>query len=124
MDYRFKTFGLASPLIVCGGLLVSCSAAHPADPDVSSPGDLGGTEDPLFGAADRAKVASLHAPAAAHCTMFGILNSANRFDTAFECGDNHFSTRFNAVDGVGANVGNSTRFTRMPRADKRGTAPA
>jgi cytochrome c peroxidase len=124
MDYRFKTFSLASfTVVVSSGLLVSCAAAKPSDPDVTG-GDIGGSQDPLFGAADRAKVASLHAPAATHCSMFGILNAADRFGAAFTCGDNHFQTHFNAVDGVGANVGNSTRFTRMPRADKRGTAPA
>jgi cytochrome c peroxidase len=111
-------------LLVCGGFLVSCSAAQPTDKDFSGPDEIGGSTDPLFGAADRAKVASLHSPAAAHCSMFSLLNAPNRFDAAFKCGDVHFQTHFNAVDGVGANVGNSQRFTRMPRADKKGTAPA
>ncbi len=35
----------------------------------------------------------------------------------FECGDELFATRFNALDGVGANVGDNLRFTRVPRAD-------
>src|SRR5687768_9271637 len=37
----------------------------------------------------------------------------------FECGDVFFGTQFNALDGVGANVGDGTRFTRSPRADLR-----
>src|SRR5262245_7842484 len=43
------------------------------------------------------------------------------FDEAFEHGDELFETRFSALDGVGANVGNGQRFTRVPRADLRGT---
>lgn len=39
------------------------------------------------------------------------------FDEAFEHGDELFETVFNAVDGVGANVGRGQRFTRVPRAD-------
>jgi cytochrome c peroxidase len=125
-QFRFKALAVASPLawIVCGGLLASCGAVHPLDPDVSGPGDIEGTMAPLFGATDRAKVASLHSPAATHCTMAQLLSAPNRFDAAFACGNNHFQTFFNAVDGVGANVGNSTRFTRTPRADKQGTSPA
>lgn len=42
------------------------------------------------------------------------------FEHAFETGDELFDTRFNALDGVGANVGDGTRFTRVPRADLRG----
>jgi cytochrome c peroxidase len=42
------------------------------------------------------------------------------FETAFEVGDELFETVFNAADGVGANVGNGQRFTRVPRADLRG----
>jgi hypothetical protein len=42
------------------------------------------------------------------------------FDEAFEEGDELFETQFNAVDGVGANVGNGMRFSRFPRADLRG----
>jgi len=39
------------------------------------------------------------------------------FEAAFEDGDELFETVFNALDGVGANVGNGQRFTRVPRAD-------
>lgn len=42
------------------------------------------------------------------------------FDTAFEHGDELFETVFNALDGVGANVGQGQRFTRVPRADLTG----
>src|SRR5882724_10627671 len=31
-----------------------------------------------------------------------------------------FETKFNAIDGGGANVGNGSRFTRVPRADLTG----
>lgn len=42
------------------------------------------------------------------------------FELAFEHGDELFETVFNAADGVGANVGNGQRFTRVPRADLAG----
>lgn len=43
------------------------------------------------------------------------------FDEAFEEGNELFETLFNSLDGVGANVGNGERFTRVPRADLRGS---
>ncbi len=39
------------------------------------------------------------------------------FELAFELGDELFETTFNTLDGVGANVGEHQRFTRIPRAD-------
>lgn len=42
------------------------------------------------------------------------------FEEAFEMGDELFETRFNALDGVGANVGQNFRFTQIPRADLTG----
>jgi hypothetical protein len=42
---------------------------------------------------------------------------AEAFELAFERGDELFSAKFNAADGGGANVGQGSRFTRMPRAD-------
>jgi len=39
------------------------------------------------------------------------------FHEAFEAGDIMFETSFNTLDGVGGNVGNGQRFTRVPRAD-------
>jgi mono/diheme cytochrome c family protein len=39
------------------------------------------------------------------------------FEVAFEIGDALFADTFTAVDGVGANVGQNQRFTRIPRAD-------
>jgi hypothetical protein len=42
------------------------------------------------------------------------------FEAAFEHGDELFETTFNAIDGVGANVGGGQRFTRVPRADRTG----
>ncbi|MGH0037728.1 MAG: di-heme oxidoredictase family protein [Myxococcota bacterium] len=42
------------------------------------------------------------------------------FLEAFECGDELFEVVANAVDGVGANVGDGGRFTRGPRADLDG----
>src|SRR5262249_15363720 len=41
-------------------------------------------------------------------------------ELAFDTGDEMFETRFNALDGVGANVGDGQRFTHVPRADLNG----
>ena len=42
------------------------------------------------------------------------------YEQAFEDGDELFETTFNMLDGVGANVGDGQRFSRMPRADLTG----
>ncbi|MEZ4731981.1 MAG: di-heme oxidoredictase family protein [Caldilineaceae bacterium] len=42
------------------------------------------------------------------------------FSEAFHLGDELFETQFNALDGVGANVGQGLRFTQTPRADLDG----
>ncbi len=42
------------------------------------------------------------------------------FEEAFELGDELFEVKFRAEDGVGANVGEGQRFTRVPRADLKG----
>ncbi len=42
------------------------------------------------------------------------------FVDAFELGDELFENKFSAQDGVGANVGEGQRFTRVPRADLKG----
>ncbi len=46
------------------------------------------------------------------------LDADDAFEQAFEEGDELFETRFTAADGVGANVMEGQRFTRVPRADK------
>ena len=47
--------------------------------------------------------------------------AAAAFTEAFEHGDELFETQFNALDGGGANVGGGARYTRVPRADLKGT---
>lgn len=42
------------------------------------------------------------------------------YEEAFEHGDELFETVFNAIDGVGAKVGQGQRFTHVPRADLTG----
>jgi hypothetical protein len=42
------------------------------------------------------------------------------FELAFDTGDELFEVDFNAIDGVGANVGRGLRFSRVPRADLGG----
>src|SRR5215510_8991036 len=68
----------------------------------------------------------VHEPAAEHVDQHALVtllragNPAEAFEMAFEGGDELFETVFNALDGVGANVGRGERFTRTPRADLRG----
>ena len=60
---------------------------------------------------------ALHPGNIQHCdtTVAG-----RNFADTFECGDELFGTVFNALDGVGINVGDGSRFTRVPRADLNG----
>ena len=53
-------------------------------------------------------------------TSTRIEDPAERFEAAFDCGDELFETVFNSLDGVGAFVGNGQRFSRIPRADLSG----
>ena len=45
------------------------------------------------------------------------LSTAQAFEEAFEEGDELFEIKYNALDGVGVNVGNGNRFTSVPRPD-------
>ena len=77
---------------------------------------------------DLTLVATLHEPQAEHADQFELLalvkagEPGEAFEMAFEDGDELFETVFNALDGVGANVGDGERFTRVPRADLPGPA--
>jgi mono/diheme cytochrome c family protein len=65
-----------------------------------------------------------HQPQAVHCIqeeMNEIEDAHERFIAAFDCGDELFEVAFNSLDGVGALVGGGQRFTRVPRADMRGS---
>jgi hypothetical protein len=72
---------------------------------------------------DFALVGTLHEARAEHADQYELLalvkggDGEEAFAEAFEHGDELFETEFNALDGVGANVGDGTRFTRVPRAD-------
>ena len=59
-------------------------------------------------------IAANVAPAIEHCEE---AIETGEFLETFECGDELFETRFNALDGAGMNVGNGERFTGVPRAD-------
>ncbi len=48
------------------------------------------------------------------------LSAEQAFEEAFEEGDELFEIKYNALDGVGVNVGNGKRFARMPRPDLDG----
>lgn len=56
-------------------------------------------------------------PALEHCDE---AVAGRDFDEIFECGDEIFGTRFNEADGVGANIGDGGRFTKVPRSDLKG----
>ncbi len=65
----------------------------------------------------------LHDPVAEHAdqaVFHGLVaagQTSQAFELAFDLGDELFEAEFNALDGVGANVGQGQRFTRVPRAD-------
>src|SRR5262245_27121381 len=70
---------------------------------------------------DLTNVRLVHTAAAEHITQ-GELRDLLRedpaaggkaFREAFEIGDELFATTFNALDGIGANVGRGQRFTRV-----------
>jgi hypothetical protein len=72
-------------------------------------------------------VAQVHSPVAEHVPddMYfqGLVQAgqtSEAYEHAFEFGDELFDTNFNALDGVGANVGDGSRFTHVPRADLDG----
>ncbi|MEZ4663403.1 MAG: hypothetical protein R2911_38160 [Caldilineaceae bacterium] len=77
----------------------------------------------------------LHEPGAEHADQADLLalvvagEMDEAFAEAFEMGDELFETRFNALDGVGANVGNGMRFSLlrapiwMAQASGRTTSP-
>jgi cytochrome c551/c552 len=75
---------------------------------------------------DMSDVRIAHKPAALHTRqddLVGLVKSGQRtqaFTEAFEGGDGLFETNFNALDGVGANVGRGQRFSHVPRADLKG----
>lgn len=74
-------------------------------------------------ASDLSEVEPYHEPKAEHCDQLALLEITDpeeRFETAFECGDELFATHMNMLDGAGANVGDHLRFSRLPRADKNG----
>jgi Di-haem oxidoreductase, putative peroxidase len=106
-------------LMLVGGASFSCLQAQPGEGQDPSETATGETEDPLV-AGNNSTLRARERAAATHCTQAELLAAADRFDEAFECGDNHFATEFNAIDGVGARVGNGQRFSRVPRADKIG----
>ncbi len=71
-------------------------------------------------------VDAVHDPMAEHIDQIVLRDlvaageDEEAFEEAFEHGDELFETQFNALDGVGANVGQGQRFTRIPRADLTG----
>jgi hypothetical protein len=75
---------------------------------------------------DLALVRAHHSAHAAHADQEELLalvqsgQTEEAFGESFELGDELFETDFNALDGVGANVGRGLRFTRIPRADLDG----
>ena len=75
---------------------------------------------------DPTLVGALHSAKAEHTDQAALLalvrggHNDDAVEEAFEAGDEFFETEFNALDGIGANVGDGTRFTRIPRADLNG----
>jgi di-heme oxidoreductase (putative peroxidase) len=78
---------------------------------VTNLGPVNAVHDPAF---------TQHSDACDLTTMVQNGQGSAAFTEAFEAGDTFFSTFLNALDGVGANVGQGQRFTRTPRADLAG----
>ena len=80
----------------------------------------------IVSAPDLQIVAQHHAPVHVKTFQDDLNNlvrsgrGAEAFILAFERGDEIFGAQFNALDGIGANVGNGERFTRVPRSDLKG----
>jgi len=78
---------------------------------------------PAFANDSLSLIDRLHTPAAEHCeqeVINAFSDAQERFEFTFECGDELFDTRFNTLDGGGANVGDGGRFSGVPRADLNG----
>src|SRR5262245_50131306 len=103
-DVAHLRTGALRPFIagIALGFLASAGAANAA---VTDPRDLQKSADVDL------------PPALEHCDE---AVAGREFDEIFECGDEIFGTRFNESDGVGANVGDGGRFTKVPRADLKG----
>lgn len=75
---------------------------------------------------DLTEVKKVHSGAAVHADqqeLLGLVLAGQdeaAFEETFELGDELFATLFNAIDGVGANVGRGQRFSHVPRADLKG----
>ena len=75
---------------------------------------------------DLTDVKNVHTAAAVHVDQQELLDlvlaghDEEAFEEAFELGDELFATLFNALDGVGANVGRGQRFTRVPAGRPQG----
>ena len=78
--------------------------------------------NPVFSqTVDLNRVEIFHDPEGEHCIqeeMMAISDPQQRFLEAFECGDELFATHFNAIDGVGANVGIHRAKLRLAGADE------
>jgi hypothetical protein len=89
---------------------------------------LGGTAGVWAIVTNLVTVRELHTPVAVHADqdeLKELVENGHReeaFLEAFELGDELFATPFNALDGGGANVGRGQRYTRVPRADLKGTS--
>ena len=107
-----------SALLLTAGLLVGCQ-------DQTEVAGVESTQEAIIpgGTPGATLIGTTEVAQAQHCqmsTILAITNALQRFQAAFDCGDNLFSAQFNEIDGSGANVGDGRRYTRFPRADLNG----
>ncbi|MBI1849762.1 MAG: hypothetical protein HYR85_05410 [Planctomycetes bacterium] len=112
-DRRVSVFTRSSSKLIRFGvpLVVLAAGSFGAWAIVTNLGPVNAVHDPAF---------SAHTDACALTTLVQNGHNDMAFDQAFENGDTFFSAFLNALDGVGANVGQGKRFTRTPRADLAG----
>ncbi|MCB1033256.1 MAG: hypothetical protein KDD47_05420, partial [Acidobacteria bacterium] len=103
-NHRFIPAGTLA-WVLLGGLASSASA------QLIDPGAVDEVHEAQAEHADQAELVALVASG----------QTEEAFEEAFELGDELFETTFNILDGVGANVGQGQRFTRVPRADLTGS---
>jgi mono/diheme cytochrome c family protein len=98
------SLGLAAPLALLGGVAVRAL--------VTAIGEIDVVHDAQAEHVDQDELMALVRSNQGH----------EAFERAFDVGDELFEAEFNALDGAGANVGRGMRFSRVPRADLKGTS--
>src|SRR4051812_48506552 len=101
-----RTLGPLTCMLLGGGLLASCGKATEGSPAAETA--TATDPQPIITAPanpqDFPLIQNTAAPVAVHCdqaVLNGIADPLERFNEAFDCGDELFGDEFNELDGVG-----------------------